>query len=103
DTNPSAGIVVEAVVDLAPTDAARNAFAHPTQAPAGARSGARDNAAPNEAVAPKTTITATIDADNTSIADCQGPVTDGGYNLVSDDSCPKDAIGTIQSSNAKLG
>lgn len=50
-----------------------------------------------------TTLTATIVADNTTLADCAGDVTDGGYNLASDDSCAFDATGSANSGTAKLG
>jgi parallel beta-helix repeat protein len=49
------------------------------------------------------TVTGTIDADNTTVADCNGDVTDGGYNLDSDGSCAWSATGSISNGNAKLG
>jgi parallel beta-helix repeat protein len=49
------------------------------------------------------TVTGTIDADNTTLADCNGDVTDGGYNLDSDGSCGWSATGSISNGKAKLG
>ena len=52
---------------------------------------------------PETTVTGTIVADNTTLADCNGDVIDGGYNLDSDGSCAWSATGSISKAKAKLG
>jgi hypothetical protein len=49
------------------------------------------------------TATGTIVADNTTLDDCNGDVTDGGYNLDSDGTCSWSATGSISNGNAKLG
>ena len=49
------------------------------------------------------TVTGTIVADNTSISDCNGTVTDGGYNLDSDGSCAWTRTHSISNGHAKLG
>jgi hypothetical protein len=54
-------------------------------------------------VAPGLTVTGSIDADNTSVPDCSGPVDDGGYNLASDESCAFSATGSTNSGHALLG
>jgi parallel beta-helix repeat protein len=48
-------------------------------------------------------VTGTIVADNTTLDDCNGDVTDGGYNLDSDGTCSWSATGSISNGNAKLG
>jgi hypothetical protein len=49
------------------------------------------------------TVTGTIVADNTSIDDCSGAVTDDGYNLDSDGSCAWTTTHSISNGHAKLG
>ena len=88
------GVVFQHLVDTA---AARVA------AKFGAASGSAGSNAPRAAVQPGITLTGTIVADNTTLADCVGAVTDGGYNLASDDSCSFSAAGSMNSGNAKLG
>jgi parallel beta-helix repeat protein len=51
---------------------------------------------------PSVTVTGSIVADNTSLADCNGDVVDGGYNLDSDGSCAWSASGSISNGAAKL-
>jgi hypothetical protein len=52
---------------------------------------------------PSLTLTATITADNTTLADCNGPIIDDGDNLASDDSCAFSTADSITSGKAKLG
>ncbi|HJQ42248.1 MAG TPA: right-handed parallel beta-helix repeat-containing protein [Jatrophihabitantaceae bacterium] len=61
------------------------------------------SSAPRVAVQPGITLTGTIVADNTTLNDCVGTITDGGYNLASDDSCSFSATGSKNSGTAKLG
>jgi hypothetical protein len=49
------------------------------------------------------TLEGTIVADNTTLADCNGSVTDSGYNLASDSSCKFSATGSVNKGTAKLG
>lgn len=58
---------------------------------------------PDAAVTPNLTLTGTIVAANTTVADCNGAVTDGGYNLASDASCSFSTTGSKNSGDAKLG
>ncbi|MEO9137615.1 MAG: right-handed parallel beta-helix repeat-containing protein [Jatrophihabitans sp.] len=52
---------------------------------------------------PTVTVTGTIVADNTTLDDCNGKVTDAGYNLDSDGTCALTTAGSISKGNAKLG
>lgn len=48
-------------------------------------------------------VTGTIVVANTSLHDCNGDVTDGGFNLDSDGSCAWSATGSVSKGDAKLG
>jgi hypothetical protein len=58
---------------------------------------------PAAAIASGVTITGSIDADNTTLPDCSGAVSDGGYNLASDHSCDFSAPGSANAGHALLG
>jgi hypothetical protein len=85
DQFPSAGVVTASLPTVA------------------ARTGREETSPALEQPTPGITLTATIVADNTTVADCAGGVTDGGYNLASDTSCAFDATGSVNSGTAKLG
>jgi hypothetical protein len=94
-TNPDEGIPDAGIV---------NAEVLPSIAKKGAARFGHTRASSSAAVeAPSVTLTATIDADNTTLDDCIAAVIDKGYNLESDDTCDFSAKGSINNGNAKLG
>jgi hypothetical protein len=58
---------------------------------------------PAQFEAPGVTVSGTIVANNTTLADCNGDVTDGGYNLDSDGSCSWSATSSVTKADPKLG